>query len=322
MSILIIDATNIFLRHYAAVPSLDMHGNPNGGVTGTLFCLKKLLSLGDFSKVIFAWDGAGGSKKRRAIIENYKQGRKPVKLNRNFEFENENPEENKLYQRVRLGQYLSDLPVIQVIVDDIEADDVIGYLVQHYSKERKVLVSNDNDFIQLLDPNTIIYNTAKKMFINSADAYKKYNIHPKNFALARAITGDKSDNIKGIKGVGLKTLLKMFPEFTGTEKIETEDFFNLVDDRLSTVAKNSESYRKFLEGKDIILDDLKVMRLDCGIISYNSIEKIMQCLENKVFLNSTSFRVKLVEDGMVNFSDSFFHPFRVLESKFKVKNNE
>lgn len=271
------------------------------------------MGLGTFDKVVFAWDGVGGSRKRRAIIGEYKQGRKPVKLNRNFEFESHDPEANKVFQRLRLGEYLSELPVHQISIDDIEADDVIGYLCQHFSKESKVIVSNDNDFVQLLNTNTVIYNTAKKMFVNNRSAYEQYKIHPRNFALARSITGDKSDNIKGIKGVGMKTLLKLFPFFTEPDKIELQQFFDYCEFKLAE--KNGEAYRKFLDGKQIIVDDLKVMRLDSSIISYASIDKIIQKINEKVFLNSTAFRVKLVEDGMVSLSENFFHPFRILENR-------
>jgi 5'-3' exonuclease len=59
MSILIVDATNLFIRNYAAVPTMDLHGNPNGGVFGTLISLKKIMGITKPSKIIMCWDGVG-----------------------------------------------------------------------------------------------------------------------------------------------------------------------------------------------------------------------------------------------------------------------
>src|SRR3990167_3212052 len=100
MRILIVDGTNQYLRHYTVVPTLDRNGNPNGGVTGTLGSLGYFLKICQPDRVIIVWDGAGGSKKRRAINENYKLGRKPARLNRNFDFENTDPEKNRIEQRL------------------------------------------------------------------------------------------------------------------------------------------------------------------------------------------------------------------------------
>lgn len=154
---------------------------------GTILGLRKLVSLTKPDKIIFAWDAPGGSKKRRAIIENYKDGRKPIKLNRKFEHQLDNEQENRIQQRIRLGQYLNDLPLHQIIIEDIEADDVISFLCQYYKDDRKVIASNDKDFLQLLNENTIVYNS-KKVFMTAKDVHKEFGIHPRNFALARALT--------------------------------------------------------------------------------------------------------------------------------------
>jgi 5'-3' exonuclease len=303
-NIVIVDATNLFLRCYAASPALDMHGTPCGGIQGTLLSLRKILkSLKDIGKIIFVWDGAGGSKKRRAIVGEYKQGRKPVRLNRNFEFEKDNIEENMMYQRVRLGEYLSDLPINQVIVPDIEADDVISYLCQYYEKERKIIISNDKDFVQLLNANTIIYSTSKKELVASPSAFKEYGVHPKNFALARAMTGDKSDNLKGVGGVGLKTLIKLFPFFAEKEKITVDYFFEFCE-------KEPEKYKKFLDKKEFILNNYKVMRLDTFLIGYHSLDKILEAVNEKVVMNATSFRVKQLNDRMPNMPDDYLQSLR------------
>jgi DNA polymerase-1 len=308
--ILLVDATNNFLRNYAVVPTLTTHGEPNGGVYGTLNSLGFFNRIIQPDRIILAWDGVGGSKKRRNIIKDYKQGRKPVRLNRNFEFELENQEQNKIYQRIRLGQYLNDLPITQITVDDIEADDIIAYLVQYYANDQKIIASNDKDFYQLLDDKTVIYNTRNKLFLNNKYIVDTFNIHPKNFAVARAIAGDRTDNIPGIKGVGLKNVIKYFPFLSGSEKVELDQLFAYAE-------KDSEKYKKFLENRDIIIDNLKVMQLGSISISYASTEKIREALSAPLVLNGTSFRVKLFEDGITSINENYLHAYRILEAKGK-----
>jgi 5'-3' exonuclease len=247
-----------------------------------------------------------GSKKRRAIIKEYKEGRRPTRLNRNFEFEYDDVEKNKAVQRARILDYISDLPIHQITLPEIEADDVVAYLCQYYADERKVIVSSDRDFIQLLNEKTIIYNARKKILVTSVDAYKEYSIHPRNFVLARAVTGDKGDNLKGVKGIGLPRLLKMFPFFAEKEKISIEFFFEFCE-------KGGEKYKKFLDNKQVVIDNLKVMRLDTPIISFINVDEIQTIVTQPVKLNATAFRVKLLDDGMVKISDNYLQDFRILE---------
>lgn len=308
MKILIVDATNNFLRCYSAIPTLTSNGEPNGGVYGFLASLGYFMRLTKPDKVILCWDGVGGSKKRRAIIKDYKLGRKPARLNRNFEFEFENLEENKIRQRLRLGQYLEDLPVTQISVDDIEADDVVAYLVKMYANDKKIIVSSDKDFYQLLNENTVIFSPTRKVFLNNKDILEKFNIHPINFALARSIVGDKTDNLPGIRGVGMINVVKYFPFLKENKKADLNDLFEFCK-------QNGTKYEKFLLNQEVIENNLKVMRLDGVLIGPNSAEKIHAFVEKPLHLNGTSFRIKLYEDGIQSIKESYLHAFRVLESK-------
>lgn len=310
MKVLIIDGTNNFLRNYAVVPTLTTNGEPNGGVYGFLNSLGFFIRLTQVDKVVVCWDGAGGSKKRRSIVKDYKEGRKPVRLNRNFEFEFENLEENKIKQRLRLSQYLDDLPITQITIDDIEADDVIAYLTKVFDNDKKIIVSSDKDFYQLLNENTIIFAPSKKVFINNKSILEKFGIHPNNFALARAITGDKTDNLSGVRGIGMKNVIKYFPFLAENKKIEVEQVFNYCKE-------NGEKYERFLNHQEIIINNLKVMKLDTVLIGAHSLNCIHEHLEKPLTLNGTSFRKKLFEDGINSIGDSYLYAFRVLETKDK-----
>jgi DNA polymerase-1 len=120
---------------------------------------------------------------------------------------------NKVWQQTRVIEYLNQTPVIQFMEPHVEADDVISYIknTPMFSEWQKVIVSADKDFIQLLDDKTILHRPIQKEYLNKNNIVEKFNIHPTNFALARAIVGDSSDNLPGVPRVGLPTVAKNFP---------------------------------------------------------------------------------------------------------------
>ncbi len=108
-----------------------------------------------------------------------------------------------------------------------EADDIIAYVAQTPRFKRsgkKLLLSSDKDFFQLVDDKTVLYRPIQKEVLNKNTILEKFDIHPTNFAMARAMAGDKSDNIEGIPGLGLKTVSKRFPFFKDEE---TETFSDI-----------------------------------------------------------------------------------------------
>ena len=114
------------------------------------------------------------------------------------------------WQQIRLVEYLNELPVIQFRFDEIEADDIIAYLTQTQQFEgwEKVIVSNDKDFIQLCDDETVLFRPTQKVVHNKKNVVEAFDIHPRNFAVARAIAGDPSDNLEGVPRAGLKSIAK------------------------------------------------------------------------------------------------------------------
>ena len=102
-------------------------------------------------EIIIAWDGHSGSSKRKQMNKGYKDGRKPVRFNRRMVELNESEQKiNKAEQYVKLVEYLNETPTIQIVVDYVEADDIIAYAVGHtkYRGWDKYIVSSDRDFFQ------------------------------------------------------------------------------------------------------------------------------------------------------------------------------
>lgn len=313
--LVIIDALNAYFRAYIVDPSLSTNGDPIGGYKGFMKILQKLCREMKPDEIIIAWDGAGGSAKRKAVNKNYKEGRKPIRLNRSVRVLTEDQEmQNKVWQQLRLMEMLNFTPVIQLVSDGIEADDVISYVAQHgkYSGWQKIIVSSDKDFFQLCNDETVLYRPIQKVFMNKPRILEEYNIHPTNFALARAIVGDKSDNLVGVRGVGLATVSKKMPFFAKEEDVTIDDVMEFCENDntgLKTIASIGQS-------RDLIEENYKIMQLYSPSISIQTKNKLKHSLESfKPEFNKTEIIKRMSEDGFGEWNTtSLFSTFKRIVS--------
>ena len=315
--LLVIDALNMYFRAYIVDPSLSTNGQPIGGFKGFLKILNKLVRETKPNKIVICWDGAGGSQKRKSINKNYKEGRKPIRLNRDIRNLSESEEiQNKIWQQTRLIEYLNNTPIIQLVSEGVEADDVISYVnnMPEHRGWQKIIVSSDKDFFQLLDDETILFRPVQKEILNSKRIVEKFGIHPNNFAMARAIAGDKSDNLAGIAGVGLATIAKRFP-FLREEKSYTIDelveFCESEEDKLKV-------HTSIIEDKSTIEHNYKLMQLYSPSMSIQFKQKINSIVNDfKPEFNKTGIRTMLIEDGAgeTNLADLFQNFRRICREK-------
>jgi DNA polymerase-1 len=295
--VLVIDGTNNFYRSYIVDPSLSTNGAPIGGVKGFFKILQKLCRESKPDQVVICWDGAGGSQKRRTISKSYKAGRKPIRLNRTDRILSEGQEmENKIWQQQRLIEYLNETPVIQMMLEGVEADDLISLAVQDptYKGWHKVIVSSDKDFYQLCDDETVVHRPIQKQIKNKPRIIEEFGIHPKNFALARAIAGDKSDNLPGVGGVGLATIAKRIPFL-----IEDRDVtINEVVEFCEGVENQLKVHTAISENEELIKKNYSIMQLYSPLISVQDRNKIRYALDNFQFMfNKTEVEKMMILDG-------------------------
>ena len=316
--LLVVDALNMYFRAYIVNPTLSTNGQPIGGTVGFLKILQKLCRETRPDEVVICWDGEGGSRKRKSTNKNYKAGRKPIRLNRDIRNLTENEEmENKVWQQTRLFEYLNNLAVIQLMLPSVEADDIIAQVVQSpkYDGWQKVIVSSDKDFFQLCDDETVVFRPIQKEVMNTNTIVEKFNIHPVNFALARAIVGDVSDNLPGVPGVGLATVAKRFSFLSEAIPWTLTEILS----RCENVDNRLKVHDAIIENEKLIHENYKMMQLYVPSISVQGKGKIKYAIENFTpELNLTGFRAMTLEDGFVelNFSDLFSTMKRiVVESK-------
>jgi len=295
--VVVIDALNMFIRNYIVNPMISTNGNPIGGAVGFLNSVKKLMRETKPDQVIICWDGAGGSQKRRQTVKEYKQGRKPLRKNYKVEGMSEQSEkENMVWQQRILMEMLNEMPIIQLMLDRVEADDIISMISgsPKYKGWQKVIISSDKDFLQLLDGETVLYRPIQKKAWTKNTVIEEYGISPENFVLARAIAGDKSDNLAGIKGAGLPTIAKRL-SFLIDDEMHT---LNEVYDHCANAEGKLKFFERIVEDWDRVETNYKVMNLTPPSISVQGRKKINYALDNFEFeLNATELKCASVDHG-------------------------
>ena len=303
---------NTFIRNYVVNPTISATGSPIGGTKGFLMSLQKMAREISPDQIIVVWDGGGGSAKRRAIAKEYKEGRKPLKLNRAYSGMSALEEsQNRYDQMARTIEYLNKMPVAQLMIEDIEADDVIGYICKMPSlkDDVKIIVSMDKDFYQLCDDKTVVYKPVRDEFLNKKRIIEQFNIHPNNFALARAIDGDKSDNLQGVKGVGMKSIAKNLSFFGDEESCTLDTLFKFC----RKDATGLKMYKDILTEKKKVELNYKLMQLYCPSISVPNSRHIKDTIEHFTpTLNRTEILKMMTIDGIQEYNwNSLFQKFRL-----------
>jgi DNA polymerase-1 len=314
--ILIIDSLNAFVRAYSADPTVTPKGVPVGGVRGYLKILQKMLRLTNPDKVVIAWDGEGGSSKRKNMFEGYKAGRNPLTLNSNIKASADDELKNRIWQETRLVEYLNNLPIVQIMVDGVEADDIIGLICKEdrFSGQQKVIVSNDKDFIQLCDEETILYRPVKDQVMNIKSVVEEYGIHPINFVVARAIVGDTSDNLSGVKGAGLATIAKRFPFLAEPKEYNLDDVYL----HCRTNVGGVKIYKAVLQEQKQLKLNHRMMQLQYRLVPVDTKKQIFRDMKGaECTYDKDNFIKMCTQDGFmdIDFSELFNQM-----SKIKLEN--
>ena len=294
--VLLIDGLNTFIRSFAVSPVTNDDGIHVGGITGFLMSIGFAIKTLQPTRVIICFDGKGGSQRRRKIFPDYKANRLVrTKLNRTNAFSDKDAEsENMKMQLGRLIQYLDNLPVQILAPQNIEADDAIAYISKQLLTDSKVFImSSDKDFIQLVDDRIAVWSPTKKKLYFKNDVKEDYKLPAHNYLLYRTLTGDKSDNIPGIRGTGIATLQKRLPILFGDDIVTIDQLIDACQDSKIKVLQTISESREALEL------NYKLMQLNEVDISGNSKNKIMNVIHNTISrMNTTKFKVMMIEDGI------------------------
>lgn len=317
--ILIVDGLNNFIRHYCVNPTLDVNGQPVGGIVGFLRMMKNIISDVRPARVIVAWDGKGGSAKRRGVYSAYKAGRKP-RLNREYGDDEsvDAAKANMQLQHRKLREYLDLLGCAQVEVEGCEADDIIGYLCSGFYPERnKVVVSTDQDFFQLVDPKTIVYSPTRKLYLTNKNFLEQEKVLPENYIYFKSLNGDGSDNLDGIKGLGPKTIVKFFPVLA-ERQTSFEELNEMGRSLKPKGTREKEILRSLLDQWEVITKNFSLMQLRNPIISAQSVRVIKHAVGDEGYsFKFSELKLQIIRDGLQLPDSDLFLSFNEYRQRFQ-----
>jgi len=245
MEIYLIDGSSYIHRAYHAIRSLsNSRGIPTNATFGFTKMLLKVIKDKKPAFMAVVFDSRGPTF-RHDIYPEYKANRPPM------------PDD-----------LAAQIPYIKKIVEFLnipslekmgyEADDIIGTLARRLGGEGRkvVMITGDKDFRQLVTGDTIIWDTMKDRIIDGEAIEKTYGIKPAAFIDVMALSGDTSDNIPGVPGIGEKTALDLIREFGSLEALL---------EGLGTVKKKNLAL-KIAGNMDQLLMSRRLVTIDCNVL--------------------------------------------------------
>jgi len=208
--LILVDGSSYLYRAYHALPPLtNSKGKPTGAVKGVINMMRRLQKDYPQSTVVVVFD-AKGKTFRDEIYSDYKAHRPPM------------PDDLR-EQIAPIHEIIQAMGLPMLIIDGVEADDVIGTLaVQATAAEQPVIISTgDKDIAQLVNEHITLINTMNNTTMDRAGVIEKFGISPELIIDYLALLGDKSDNIPGVPGVGEKTALGLLQGIGGLDDIYT-----------------------------------------------------------------------------------------------------
>ena len=212
--IILVDGNNLLFRSYYATAYTgnvmkNSKGFPTNALYGLVTMINKIITEEKPDYMAVAFDI--GKNFRKEKYDFYKDGRAKT------------PEELKM-QMPYSRKILNAMGIKTLELEPYEADDIIGTLATAVEKDSDfigTIVSSDKDLLQLLSDQVDIKLLKQKDYIryNPQSFYEDYKIKPINMIDLKALAGDPSDNIPGVKGIGEKTALSLLEKYTTVEGI-------------------------------------------------------------------------------------------------------
>lgn len=205
--IIMVDGNNLLFRsYYATAYSGNFMKNSKGFPTNALFgfanMMKKIISEEVPTHILVAFDK--GKTFRHDKYKDYKAGRLEMPNELGLQF----PKAKELLDCMGIKHYE---------IDNYEADDIIGTVASICDKEgyKANIISSDKDLLQLISDNVSMKLLKSKDVIryNLVTFRRDWGIEPENIVDLKALMGDSSDNIPGVKGIGEKTALKLIQDY-------------------------------------------------------------------------------------------------------------
>ena len=279
--ILVIDAMNMLIRSFSLLKAMSPTGHHIGGLVGFLRSLGYVTRIFDPTRVIVVWDGKGGSANRKNIDPNYKANRATSRITHWGLYDTKAEETEALIgQLFRTKDYLECLPLQQIMMEKLEADDIIAYLAQQADKNNKkiTIISSDKDFLQMVNKNIEVYAPVKKKTFTADNIEDELKVIPQNYNIVKALLGDNSDGLKGVKGLGIKTIVSQFPKLVTESNMTLDYVFQVCEDNL----EGKKIFSKIIHEWDKVETNYKLMNLHESVLDDNEKSTILDIVKEDI----------------------------------------
>ena len=263
---------------------MNPDGHHIGGLVGFLRSLGYVTRIFDPTRVIVVWDGKGGSANRKNINPDYKAQRATSRITHWGLYDTKEQETEALIgQLYRVQDYIECLPIQQLGMEKLEADDIIAYLAKRAGEAGKkvTIVSSDKDFFQLIDKNIEVYAPVKKKTFNHSNIVDEIKVLPENYNIVKALLGDHSDNLPGVKGLGIKTILSEWKSFAYDSLASINDVWDHCETQLEQ-DKPKKIFAKIIHNWDKVLTNFKLMDLHSTVLDEKEINFIEETLQDSI----------------------------------------
>ena len=314
--ILLIDGMNTLIRSFSLLKAMNPTGTHVGGLVGFLRSLGYVTRIFDPTRVIVIWDGKGGSGNRKNIDPEYKAQRATSRITHWGLYDTKEEETEALIgQLYRIQDYLECLPVHQIMIEKLEADDIIAYIAKQASTStvRKCsIVSSDKDFLQLIDDTVEVYAPVKKKTFTKDNIQEELQVHPTNYNIVKALVGDNSDNLRGVKGLGIKTIISEFPKLVTESNCNLEYVYNVCENRLD----DKKIFPKIIHEWDRVNTNFEIMDLHGAILDEKEVQEVMHTLKSPIPDLQTGAFLHMMEkdkiEGITKNTEIWLETFRDL----------
>ena len=290
--LIMVDGNNLLFRSYYATAyngnlMKNSKGFPTNGLFGFANMINKIIEEEKPTYMIVAFDK--GKTFRHNEYKEYKSGR------------SETPDELKMQFPIA-KELLTYMGIKYYEIDNYEADDIIGTFSRYCEKDTNyegLIVSSDKDLLQLISDEVEIKLLKQKDYIryNKKTFNEDYGIEPIRIIDLKALMGDSSDNIPGVKGIGEKTALKLLQDYNSLDGIyeHISELSPKLQEKLLTDKDNAYmSYHLATIIKDVPIDininDAKVLEIDT-----NNLVKLYEDLEFYSFLKNMKKEEKNID---------------------------
>jgi len=274
--LILVDGSSYLFRAFHALPPLvNSRGAPTGAVKGVINMIRSLIKGYPHSRIAIVFD-AKGKTFRNEIYSEYKAHRPPMPDELRCQIE-------PIHEIVRA----MGLPLL--VVEGVEADDVIGTLADQASKAgvETLISTGDKDLAQLVTKHVTLMNTMTNEVLDEVGVKNKFGISPAQIIDYLALVGDKSDNIPGVPSVGPKTAVKWLTDYDTMNGViaHAEEISGKIGERLR---ENIDLLRLSYELATIKLDvelDFNIEFLIHADEDSQTLHKLFTELEFKTWIN-------------------------------------